>query len=241
MIVSWPAPSHTGWCWAQDIMQSMTISYRMWMEIFTMKVVIIEHDYRVHHSTILAPPTTATPLDADATTAPPTSAVTSRQLCNSETILALKVQSLIYPDTIMLYYGLKVRQPHPLGLLPGVIVTFHSMALRTSRSGNVYCETTASSSYTLHSLNGVSSCRSSPTGELTPQMLSLPSVHFSELTQSLLSGCLTRRVVCVQCRISSVQRVALYYKCLGCHCTIVDGVCMSACPQSRPTIKAEGR
>lgn len=217
-----------------------------------MKVVIIDHDYRVHHSTILAPPTVATPpatgpptmttpLDADATTAPPTSAMTSQQLCNSETILALKVQSLTHPDTIMLYYGLKAGQPHPLGLLPGVIVTFYSMALRTSRSGNVYCESTASSSYTLHSLSSVSSCRSSPTSELTPQMLSLPSIHFSELTQSLLYGRLTRRVVCVQCRIRSVQRVALYYKCLGCDCTIVDGVCMSACPQSRPTLKAEGR
>ena len=220
----------------------------MWTEIFTMKVVIIEHDYRIHHSTILAPPTIATPpptvtttLDADPTTAPPTSDVTPQQLCNCVTILALKVQSLTHPDTIMLYYGLKAGQPHPLGLLPGVIVTFHSMALRTSRSGNVYCESTASSSYTLHSLSGVCSCRSSPSGELTPQMLSLPSVHFSELTRSLLCGSLSRRIVCVQCRISSVQRVALCYKCLGCDRTVVDGVCMSACPHSRPTLKAEGR
>ena len=208
-----------------------------------MKVVIIDHDYRVHHSTLIAPPATAPP-DAAPTviaTAPPTSTTPPQQLCMCETILALKVQSLIHPDVIMLYYGLKAGQPHPLGLLPGTVVTFHSMALRMSRSGNVYCESTASSSYTLHSLSGVSSCQPSPTAEVTPQMLSLPTIHFIELTQSLLSGCLTRHVICVQCRISSVQRVALCYKCLGCDRTIVDGVCMSACPQTRPTLKAEGR
>lgn len=210
----------------------------MWMEIFSLKVVIVSHEYRVHHSSLLATPITTTP--------PSSTAKPLQQSSIGETILALRVQSLTHPDTIMLYYSLKAGQPHPLGLLPGTVATFHSLFLRTSRSGNVYCESTASSSITLHSLSGVSSCAcqqpSSSSGtELTPQLLSLPSVHLSDLMRSLLSGSLTQRIVCVQCRLSSVQRVSLSYKCLGCDCTVVDGVCMAVCPQSRPTFKAEAR
>jgi hypothetical protein len=111
-------------------------------ELFSLRGVVISHEYRVHSSALLAPPTTASS--------------TGQQHRN--TILALRVQSSTYPDSIMVYYGLKAGQPHPLGLLPGSVVTFHSLLRRTSKSGNVYCESTASSSITLHSLNAVSEC-----------------------------------------------------------------------------------
>lgn len=113
------------------------------MELFSLKGVVISHEYRVHSTTLLAPPTTAS------------SVAPTGQQCHN-TILALRVQSSTYPDSIMLYYGLKAGQPHPLGLLPGSIVTFHSLLRRTSKNGNVYCESTASSSITLHSVNTVS-------------------------------------------------------------------------------------
>ena len=109
-------------------------------ELFSLKGVVISHEYRVHSSALLAPPTTI------ASSAIPT----NHQ--HQETILALRVQSSTYPDSIMLYYSLKTGQPRPLGLLPGSVATFHSLLLRTSKSGNIYCESTASSSITLHSI-----------------------------------------------------------------------------------------
>ena len=112
-------------------------------ELFSLKGVVLSHEYRVHSSTLLAPLTTAS------------STTPTSQQCR-ETILALRVQSSTYPDSIMLYYGLKAGQPHPLGLLPGSVATFHSLLLRTSKSGNIYCESTASSSVTLNSISTVS-------------------------------------------------------------------------------------
>ena len=113
------------------------------MELFSLRGVVISHEYRVHSSALLDPPTI-----------PSSVAPTGQQHHNA--ILALRVQSSTYPDSIMLYYGLKVGQPHPLGLLPGSMVTFHSLLHRTSKNGNVYCESTASSSISLHSVNTVS-------------------------------------------------------------------------------------
>lgn len=119
-------------------------TYSASTELFSLRGVVISHEYRVHSSTLLAPPTYTSSV-----------APTSHQHHKSNTILALRVQSLTYPDSIMLYYGLKAGQPHPLGLLPGSVVTFHSLLRRTSKNGHVYCESTASSSITLHSLNSV--------------------------------------------------------------------------------------
>ena len=79
------------------------------------------------------------------------------------------------------------------------------------------------------------------TSDLTPQLLLLPSVYLGDIMQSLLIGRLTARIICVQCRLTSVQWVSLQYKCQGCGCTIIDGVCLSACPHHRPTLKAEAR
>ena len=104
---------------------------------------MITHEYRVHSSTLLAPPTTAS------------SAMPIGQQ-DRDIILALRVQSSTYPDSIMLYYRLKAGQPHPLGLLPDSEATFHSLLYRTSKNGNIYCESTASSSITLHLVNTVS-------------------------------------------------------------------------------------
>lgn len=195
----------------------------MCSELFSLRAVVVSHEYRVPHSTISAPPTSTTP--------------------TKEMILALKVQSLSHPDTIMVYYGLKAGQPRPLGLLPGATVTFHSLILRTSKRGNVYCESSASSSVTLHQLGPLTSHQPTPVScsALTPQMLALPQAYIGDLIQSLLSGCLTRRIVCLHCRITSVQRLSLQYKCLSCDCTVVDSHCMVACPFSRPSFKAEAR
>ena len=194
------------------------------MELVSLKGVIISHEYRLHHSTISAPLTSTT---------------SNQQL--HETIIALRVQSQTHPDSVMLYYSLREGQPHPLCLLPGAVATFHSVIIRTSKGGNIYCESTGSSSITLHCMDAVWSITTQIACALTPQMLAQPPVYLSELRQSLLSGSLTRRIICVRCRLVSVQRVSLHYKCLSCDCTIVDGVCMAACPQSRPTLKAEGR
>ena len=112
-------------------------------ELFSLRGVVTSHEYRVHSSALLAPPTTA-----------PSASPTRQQ--HHDTILALRVQSSTYPDSIMVYYRLKAGQPHPLGLLPGSVVTFHSLLRRTSKNGNVYCESSASTSITIHSINAVS-------------------------------------------------------------------------------------
>ena len=195
----------------------------MWAELISLKGVVITHEYRLPHSSLSATPTAATP----------------SQPC--ETILALKVQSLTHPDTVMVYYRMGEGQPHPLGLLPGSLATFHSFTLRISKSWNVYFENTASSSITLHCLSDTTGYHPSHGSGLTPQMLALPTAYLSDLMRDLLSGSLSCKVVCVQCRVTSVQRLSLQYKCLSCGCSVVDGNCMVACPMKRPISKVEGR
>ena len=189
----------------------------------------MKHEYRIHRSVLSTPPTLLTP---------PTGAATTHQHLNTETLLTLKVQSLTHPDSLMLYYSLKAGQPHPLGLLPGSVATFYSLTLRSSKGGNIYCESTASTSIALHSVTTITS---SPPSSVTPQMLALETACFGDLMRSLLIGSLSRRVVCVQCRVTSVQRLSLQYKCTACGFVVVDGRCMATCPASRPTLKAEGR
>ena len=140
--------------------------------------------------------------------------------------------------------------PPTVGLVPGGVATFNSFTLNTSKSGNIYFVSCASSSIVLNSLDGVEAYRETkshkqlaPSGksDITLDMIKLPMTYLSKLTQALVSGCLSRRVVCLRGRIVSVQRLSLQYKCLGCQCVIVNGQCMVACLQRRPCLTVEGR
>lgn len=154
-------------------------------------------------------------------------------------VLCFKLRSTTTPDSITVYYKWPNLKSLPLGLIPGSLVTFYSVNLNTSKSGNIYCSNSPSSSLSVHSVDAVDS-QGVPGGP-SVAMTALPTVLLSDMMQSLLQGCLSRRVVCVRARVVSVLKLCLSYKCRGCQCVLVNGQCMVACLQKRPFLTADGR
>ncbi len=156
-------------------------------------------------------------------------------------MLVFRLQSTSTPDSIMIYYKSPIIHTLPLGLVPGCEVTFYSFNMNISKSGNVYCTNSPSSSLSVHSVEGLDTIDSQRVYGISISMTRLPTILVHELTQCLLSGCLPRRVVCVRGCLLSTQKVCLTYKCRGCQCVIVNGQCMVACLQRRPFLVADGR
>lgn len=165
--------------------------------------------------------------------------------------MVFTLKSLTHPDSIMVYFKHKGKVCLPtLGLVPGCIATFNSFSPNISKSSNVYFTNSASSSITVNSLDDIEAFKEEKANEslmpslqsiITLDMLKLPTSYISHLGQALISGGLTRRVVCLRVRVVSVQRLSLQYKCHGCQYVILNGQCMVACLQKRPYLLAEGR
>ena len=204
------------------------LSCRSEHELVSFTGVILQHSYRINHEALASGSLFQGP---------------SSKAGATENIVALTVQSLQYPDTIVVYYHFKEGIPLPIGLLPGGVVTLHALRVKSSKSGNVYCINSASSSITVNSLEGVGIDVQKLTfsAGVMPQMLNLSTTRLYGLMQDLIHGCLSRRIVCVRGRFMSVQQAAIQFTCRGCHCTVVDGSCMTSCLQSKPVLKAEAR
>ncbi len=151
-------------------------------------------------------------------------------------VLFFRIQSTSTPDSITVYYKCPVLKTLPIGLVPGSLVSFYSFDLKTSKSGNAYCTNSSSSSVSVHSVEAVERVSG-----VSLAMAKLPTVLLHELMQSLLKGCLSKRVVCLRARVVSVLKVCLNYRCQGCQCVLVNGQCMVACLQRRPFLAADGR
>ena len=108
-------------------------------------------------------------------------------------VLFFKLQSTITPDFITVYCKWPVLNSLPLGLLPGSLVSFYSFNLNMSKSGNIYCSNTPSSSLSVHSVNVIDTQR--VYGGPSQAMVGLPTVLLHDMMQSLLHGCLSKRVV----------------------------------------------
>ena len=118
--------------------------FRTEQQLVSFKGVIVKHGYRISHEM----------LPVSETAASSSLGVTVGQPPFSQ-IVALTIQSLNYPDTIMVYCSYKQGIPLPLGLLPGSVATMHGFKLMSSKSGNIYCMNCASSSIEVHSIKSV--------------------------------------------------------------------------------------
>lgn len=207
---------------------------------------VISRSYRIDHKTLawsypsslLAP---VLPADPSPTLSP---AVTTKQ-CK---ILALTIQSLHSPDTIMAYCEYKDAVPLPIGLIPGAVITLDNFKLKTSKSGNSYCTNFAMSSVHVNSVSAVvdhvidhTSTGSTSQCWVLPQHFGLPVTLMSELMQALIDGTLSRGVVCVRPSHVTVQRLCMEYKCRGCQCVIANGRCSVACLRHRPVLEVTAR
>lgn len=108
----------------------------------------MKHGYRISHE-MLPVSETAAPSSLDVTPS-----VGQLQPSFSQ-IVALTIQSLKYPDTLMVYCSYKQGIPLPLGLLPGSVATMHGFKLMLSKSGNIYCMNCGSSSIDINSVKSV--------------------------------------------------------------------------------------
>lgn len=108
----------------------------------------MKHGYRISHE-MLPVSETAAPSSLDVTPS-----VGQLQPSFSQ-IVALTIQSLKYPDTLMVYCSYKQGIPLPLGLLPGSVATMHGFKLMSSKSGNIYCMNCGSSSIDVNSVKSV--------------------------------------------------------------------------------------
>ena len=171
-------------------------------------------------------------------------------------IVALSVRGIKCPNSVMVYCKYRSSLSLPLGLLPGSITTFHNFSLKSSvRSNNAYFIISASSSITVESINtlstspqtamleeglaGGNSCEKSY--GLTREMIQLPGMFISELTNRLLQGCLSREIVCLSAVVMAVQHSFIQYQCCSCQCTMVDGECRKTCPAKTPSLNTDAR
>ncbi len=161
----------------------------------------------------------------------------------AERIVVLLIRSLEYPDTITMYVNVKKGIPLPIGLIPGTTATFYAFKGKTSKSGNIYCASCATSSIQVHSFvdtrSGLS--QEADVNGVTPQMSRLPTSYLYDTMMNLLHGRLTRRVLCIRGKFASVQQVSLQFVCLTCHSIVSGGKCRGICSQTVPVLKAEGR
>ncbi len=166
-------------------------------------------------------------------------------------ILALTIQSVRSPDTIVAYCEFRESIPLPIGLVPGAKVTLNSFQLKTSKSGNAYLTNFALSSIDIDGMSNVeqvydNACIGGGTGVrggalILPCVLGLPVRLLGEMMMSLVGGALPRAAVCVRVSHVTVHRLAMEYKCLGCQCTITNGRCMAACVRRRPKLDISAR
>ena len=168
------------------------------------------------------------------TTAPnSTTATTPRK------IIALTLQSLHLPDTINVYCEFRQGIPLPIGLVPGTVATFNSFKLKTSKSGNSYCTSSALSSI---DINDMSDVERYTTGHSTiPEMLTLPVTYMNELMLSLVRGSLSKSIVCVRVCCLTVLRFCVSHKCKGCQTVITNERCSASCVRHRPSIEVDAR
>lgn len=205
--------------------------YRSKEELVSFRGLIKEHSYRID---------CATPLGHIATSLPDLGSHTTRH------IVALCVRGTCSPNSIMVYCKYKSHEPLPLGLLPGSIASFHFFSLKSaSRSGNMYCVNTSSSSITVESVSEETTVEDfdtrSKSCNLTREMTRLPVIHIYELTQRLLQGRLSREIVCVRAIVMAVQHAFIQFQCQTCLCTMVDGLCRTTCPAKRATLNTDAR
>ena len=201
--------------------------------------IVVEHSYRIDYDALVA--TRQASLDQSSAGHTTTAAHTNAAMRH---IIALCIRGLHCPNTVMVYCKYKLNEPLPLGLLPGAVVTLHSFALKSSRSGNIYCTNSPCSSISIETMQGVgvdSSLIHRDQATPTVEMANLPVSNLYDLTQSLLQGRLSRRVVSVKATIMSVQQASVQFQCQGCQCTVVDGNCMAGCLVKKSVLKAEGR
>ena len=118
--------------------------FRTEQQLVSFKGVIVKHGYRISHE-ILPVSETASSLGGTPSVGQP----------SFSQIIALTIQSLKFPDTIMVYCSYKQGIPLPLGLLPGSVATMHGFKLMSSKSGNIYCMNCASSSIEVNSVKSV--------------------------------------------------------------------------------------
>lgn len=143
----YPPPIHTPL--VLSICDYTFTHFRTDRELVSFKGVILKHEYRINHEMLTAGGIAA-PSSLDA--GPMAGQI---QPYASSRIIALTVQSIKYPDTMMVYCSHKQGIPLQLGLLPGSVVTMHGFKLKSSRSGNVYCMNCASSSIEVNSVKSV--------------------------------------------------------------------------------------
>jgi len=143
------------------------------------------------------------------------------------------------------YYEFKENVPLPIGLIPGAVVTFNSLKLKTSKSGNSYCTNTEVSSVAVNELSDVELARMSGGGTecslAAAEMFTLPVSYLSELMASLVGHSLQKSVVCIRVSHVTVHRLCAVYKCQGCHCVISGGRCTAACSRKRPMLEVTAR
>ena len=197
-----------------------------------MRGVIISRSYRIDHMI----------LERGATTSTPSSSQYTRQ-CRT---IALTVQSLHTPDTIVAYCEFKQGLPLPLGLLPGGVVTLQSFRLKTSKAGNSYLTNYARSSIDINDMSNVlhhvtERSRMPRPFCPTPEMFGLPVSSLSGLMMSLIKAQLSRSVVCVRVCHVTVQRLSAEYKCKGCGCLVANGRCTAACVRPTPSLEFTAR
>ena len=210
-------------------------TYRWDSELISVTGLILHRSYRIDQDALAT-----SGLAAAVSLQGPSS---SSGVAAASQILALNVQSLQYPDTTMVYYHQKHCMSSLLGVIPGAIVTFHAFKMKSSRSGNIYCTSCASSSIEINSFEGAGFNvvgRQKP-DRVSPEMSNLTPTSLNNLMQALLHGKLSRRVVCIRAAIAAVQHVNLQFICKGCQCAVVDGNCMATCLQKNPVLKAEAR
>ena len=145
----------------------------------------------------------------------------------------------------MVYCKYMPHEPLPLGLLPGSIASFHFFSLKSStRSGNMYCVNGSSSSITVEAIGEESTAKfdsRNKSHDFTQEMTCLAVTHIYDLTQRLLQGCLSREVVCVRGTVMAVLHAFIQFQCQACLCTMVDGLCRTACPAKRATLNTDAR
>ena len=157
-------------------------------------------------------------------------------------VLALKVQSPLSSDTMMVYCDLKCTNPALIGLVPGTIATFYNVQLKTSKLGNVYAMFVALSDVEITSLGvdlPANHCASN--SSLVPSR-DIPSVLLYDLNEAHTQGCLSQSTVCVNGVFTSVQHVSLQFKCSACQCLFINDRCSNmCCMEKKPALRACAR
>ncbi|RDD46393.1 CST complex subunit CTC1 [Trichoplax sp. H2] len=158
-----------------------------------------------------------------------------------EQTIVIKAIDLTSPNCIKIY-GNNAHLHHCLGLLPGSIVTFHSILCKVSQHGTIYCEYLANSSVTLNSIseNYYDSYFNKSDFHARSSLQNVPKRYLIDYYQDDSE----RRLCCgtarIECRLVDIEKLHLRLHCLYCDSIVIDK-CPALCKSDNWQLRTEAR